>query len=586
MKPLTNADDCEAARQLLDECLKARGEWFCAELSAARANMRVSLRQDEWELSARRGGLHFAYWSAAGARVWRVVAWECAADGQVRLDVTRRAGAERATLELIARATVADARAELLAARQQACAELAARVCQMLPGSRVEWARLSAGARRAEPGRYARVLLRRGHELIAATGAVVGLRAHEVDAVLASALVWWLRLQGSARQPRARSRELWLVVEPELTAAAGERLALLRERIRGEVHLCATRHEAGSAGIVMGALDLAGKEVRAKTRRRKEAAADELLTPEREAAALPVEAAECVPVIAPTLDELLARVPPVRRPSFEAELSETAARIAAFAPDAIDVVRARHGETLRYHGLAFARVRQVLGHEQVWFGVQGATTATSGSSQVDGKLGRRVGAFGRRLLHDETWPELARLLDELATHRRASADDRRHLLYRSAPEAWLESLLRRDITRLDPGLRLAPLHAQFRATRDTTGGGHARPIDLLALRQDGRLAVIELKVAEDAALPLQGADYWRRIERLRRHGQLHAARLFGDAALADDAPLVYLAAPVFSFHRSFRDLAPLIAPGIETYRFDLNEDWRAGVRVVRRTRVN
>ena len=34
------------------------------------------------------------------------------------------------------------------------------------------WARLSAGARRAEPGRYARVLLRRGHELIAATGAV------------------------------------------------------------------------------------------------------------------------------------------------------------------------------------------------------------------------------------------------------------------------------------------------------------------------------------------------------------------------------------------------------------------------------
>ncbi|HKG15718.1 MAG TPA: hypothetical protein VKB12_20525, partial [Pyrinomonadaceae bacterium] len=144
--------------------------------------------------------------------------------------------------------------------------------------------------------------------------------------------------------------------------------------------------------------------------------------------------------------------------------------------------------------------------------------------------------------------------------------------------------LRRDVTRLDPGLRLAPLHAQFRATRAGPHGA-ARPVDLLALRRDGRLVVVELKVSEDAALALQGADYWRRVESQRRHGNIARARLFGDAELADEPPLLYLVAPMLRFHRSFHTLARCLTPEIETYRLDLNEDWRSGVRVVRRSRV-
>ena len=38
------------------------------------------------------------------------------------------------------------------------------------------------------------------------------------------------------------------------------------------------------------------------------------------------------------------------------------------APEAVDVVRARHGETLRYFGLPFARVRRVMDSGRVWFG--------------------------------------------------------------------------------------------------------------------------------------------------------------------------------------------------------------------------
>jgi hypothetical protein len=199
-------------------------------------------------------------------------------------------------------------------------------------------------------------------------------------------------------------------------------------------------------------------------------------------------------------------------------------------------------------------------HERVWFG---------------------VGHAARVLLEDDNLPQFRKLIDELHEHRRATTANRRHALYTSAPEAWLESLLRRDITRLDPGLRLAPLHAQFRTSAHGRSAG-ARPVDLLALRRDGRLVVIELKISEDLALPLQGAGYQRHIAAYHADGYIKRARLFGDAEISSDPPLVYLVAPLLRFHRSFGMLARCISPEIEMYRFDINEDWRAGVRVMRR----
>jgi hypothetical protein len=265
------------------------------------------------------------------------------------------------------------------------------------------------------------------------------------------------------------------------------------------------------------------------------------------------------PVDVPAREDLwkrkLARFPPVSA----GEHSEITKRVVAIAPDAIDVVSARHGETLRYFGLPFARVRRLLGSERLRFGVEGAR---------------------RRLLEEKTENEFANLLTELLEHRSANAFDRRHAFYRNAAEAWLESLLRRDITRLDPGLMIAPLHAQFRTARGGVLG--VRPVDLLALRHDGRLAVIELKVSEAREHVLQGADYWQRVEAHRRRGHITRAKLFGERKISNEAPLVYLVAPTLRVHPAFNALARSIAPDIEIYRFDINEDWRAGVRVMRR----
>ena len=226
-------------------------------------------------------------------------------------------------------------------------------------------------------------------------------------------------------------------------------------------------------------------------------------------------------------------------------------------------MHARHGQTLRYFGLPFARVREVMDTERVWFGIESSR---------------------RSLLEGKTENEYLALLLALRDHRSADASDHRHALYRTAAEAWLESLLRRDISQLDPGLIVAPLHAQFRTAKGGRLG--VRPIDLLALRRDGRLVVIELKVSEDREHVLQGADYWQRVEAHRRRGHISRARLFGRQRIRDESPLVYLVAPTLRVHPAFQTLARSIAGDIEIYRFDINEDWRSGVRVMRRLRVN
>ncbi|MDX6694052.1 MAG: hypothetical protein QOF02_1655 [Blastocatellia bacterium] len=515
---LTKPAEVEEAARRIAETLAAHAEWLYAEGASRRAS---SLRRSECDVRAAQGRLIFSCWSDEGARVWRVKGWEWTGE-KLLLEATRAAGAESVLLELIPRAA-ASAVVEIVSASRRLRAEQLARLaCAQLPGARVERVGLSSGARRGQPGRYARIMLTHRNRRIAVTGLIAAAAHDETEAFLSSALLWFTRARQQRRGPLVE--QLWLVVHQELAQPVARQLALLRD------DLCR-------------ALKLFSIDEQQKT-----------MTPLRS-----LDRAEL-------WDESLPRFRP---PALESDLSDWAKRLLALAPEAVDVVRARHGETLRFHGLAFARVRRLLNQERAWLGIDGAR---------------------RRLLDASNWHECVELLEQLRQHRDALAADHRHAFYKAAPEAWLESMLRRDITQLDPGLRIAPLHAQFRAARTnnpaTPNSAATRPVDLLALRHDGRLVVIELKVAEDREHVLQGTDYYRRVEAHRRRGHLAHAKLFGDAHIADSPPLVYLVAPLLRFHRAFNQLALSIAPDIELYRFDLNEDWRAGIRVVRRARVN
>ncbi len=500
----------ENARHRIAELFDTHAEWFYT-LSDGSTQ---ALRRSELDINIAQNRLILSCWTEKGTRSWRIWGWNWTGE-KLELQASRRMGAERPVISLIPRASASAIAATVRAARQVRCGQLAQLASGLLPGVKIERAKLSAGMRRGQPGRYARILLRLKHHRIAVTGSMAASKPSDVDAFLSSALLWFGRTGERARAPYVQ--QLWLLVENELVKPLSLRIALLRPSLRN--------------AIAVYELDRAWSELSQ--------------------------------VACPDLEELwrkrLTRFRPIAPPAT----SESAQEIIAQAPDAIDVVQARHGETLRYFGLPFARVRRLMDSELVWFGIEGSR---------------------RRLLDEKSAHELAVLLRKLDEHRSASASDHRHALYRTAGEAWLESLLRRDISKLDPGLIVAPLHAQFRTARGGRLG--VRPIDLLALRRDGRLVVVELKVAEDREHVLQGADYWQRVEAHRRRGHIWRARLFGDRLISAESPLVYLVAPTLRVHPSLQTLARLIAPNVEIYRFDLNEDWRSGVRVMRRMRVN
>lgn len=503
---LANSDSIQDAERRIRELIDAHAEWLCVQGGQATA---MPLLKSECDVRVAQGRLIFSYWGDKGSLAWRINGWEWTGD-KLLLEAARRMGAESALLELVPRASVKAAAAAISATRRERCQHLAQLASAALHGAKIERASLSTGARRGQPGAFARITLRHNRERIAVTGRVAEDETGDVDAFLSSALIWFTRACERARAPFIQ--KLWLIVEKDLVERLRERLALLRDDLRCVIAL----YQIDEEWV--------------------------------ELARVPLQ----------ELDELLSgRQARFRRPSSET-MSESAAQIVALAPEAIDVVHARHGETLRFHGLAFARVRQVMNKENVWFGVERAR---------------------RRQLDENTREEWTKLLQDLQEHRRAAPADQHHALYKAAPEAWLESLLRRNITQLDPGLIIAPLYAQFRPSH----AGGTRPIDLLALRRDGRLVVIELKVSEDATLALQGVDYWRRVEAQRRRGHISQSRIFGKAEISDEPPLVYLVAPMLRFHRAFQSIAHAITPQIEMYRFDLNENWRAGVRVMRRT---
>ena len=507
---LTTTASLEAARRQITTLFQQHAEWFCT----AGRDETYALRRNEIDVSIAQQRLVLSCWSEQGSRSWRVLGWEW--DGQMLLlQASRKMGAECRLIELVPRASALAVAATIRAARQIRCDNLAHLSCALEVQTRIERCALSPGTRPGQPGRYARIVLRRKQRRIAVTGPVVAGHPASVDAFLSSALLWFKRTAARLKPPYLE--QLWLIVPNELLKPLLYRVALLRDVLRNMIRVFTVDDDLT------------------------------LLTPIETLARRDL------------WKKKLAHFPPVP----PATLSPQAEAIVATAPEAIDMVHARHGVTLRYFGLPFARVRSLLGAERVWFGLDGGS---------------------RRLLDESTRRDWESLLRDLREHRSPVAIDQHHAFYRSAGEAWLESLLRRDITRLDPGLIIAPLHAQFRTARGGKLG--IRPVDLLALRQDGRLVVIELKVSEDREHVLQGADYWRRVEAHRRRGHIARAKLFGALRIRDEAPLVYLVAPTLRVHPSLQTLARCISEEIEIYRFDINEDWRSGVRVMRRLRVN
>src|SRR5262249_24656351 len=256
-----------------------------------------------------------------GTRSWRINAWEWTGE-KLLLGASRRMGAERPLIELIPRAAASALAAIVRAARQIRCEQIAALACALLPGAKIERAVLSPGVRRGQPGRYARILLNLRNQRVAVTAVAASTYTKDVDAFLSAALLWLARTEARIRPPYIQ--KLWLILESDAIKPALDRIALLRQGLRQMIVL----YEIGNVG----------QNIR------------------------PVE----IPARAELWKGKLARFPPVSEP----QTSAIASVIKEQFPDAVDVVQARHGETLRYFGLPFARVRRLMDQERVWFGTE------------------------------------------------------------------------------------------------------------------------------------------------------------------------------------------------------------------------
>ncbi len=229
----------------------------------------------------------------------------------------------------------------------------------------------------------------------------------------------------------------------------------------------------------------------------------------------------------------------------ENSTNKSAEKIIELSPDEIQI----NGANLTFKGLPFAKIKG----ENCLFGTENQT----------------------EILTENNRQNLLQIIENIKLYRKHNSANKQHIFYKSLPEAWLESILRNDISNLDTNIVLSPIHNQFRASNEQ--------IDLLAIRKDGRIVIIELKVSRNREHIFQAVDYWQEIEKQRLAGNLNG--LFAGLEIADLPCLVYLVAPRSCFHKDFDFLANTISKELELYRFDINENWRKSVKVLEQRKI-
>jgi len=213
-------------------------------------------------------------------------------------------------------------------------------------------------------------------------------------------------------------------------------------------------------------------------------------------------------------------------------------------------------DSLRLWGLEFARV---LGpdRDRIRFGV--------GPHQTE--------------LTKDNFADLRALVDEIVYYRRPDSPATDHPFYRAQAERWLECLLLKDVGFLFPELVPGSVYPQIPVYLGKVPGR----VDILGADREGRLVVMELKVTEDPDMPLQSLDYWGRVIGHNLNGDFERRCYFPGIRLSRARPRIYLVSPVFSFHDSLEHLLRCLDPDLEVSKIAINEDWRCGVKILRRT---
>ncbi len=218
----------------------------------------------------------------------------------------------------------------------------------------------------------------------------------------------------------------------------------------------------------------------------------------------------------------------------------------------------------RWSGLEFARTRL------------GSIPGTFRSTE---EIVFGVGAE-ERVLEKQNEAEFCELVHCLRDTRHPYGP-RQNPLWRLRPERWLESLVVGDVSVVDDRLDTSCQYSQVPAF----SAADRAMIDVLTTTHAGRLAVVELKADEDIHLPLQGLDYWSRVEWHHARGEFPRVGYFSGKELSPEKPLLFLVAPALHVHPTTDTLLRYLSPEIEWVFVGIDERWREGVKVVFRKRA-
>lgn len=201
--------------------------------------------------------------------------------------------------------------------------------------------------------------------------------------------------------------------------------------------------------------------------------------------------------------------------------------------------------------------------------VRGLGFARAGGGVLTSGLERQIPVTAPR------FEQVVLLARELARFRSPDAADRLNPLYRKYPESWLESMVRRNLRTIDSTLR-EPLYTHPLSI----AGADRGIIDLLASDRRGRLVILELKATEDIHLPLQGLDYWMRVQWHLERGEFQSRGYFPGIELSHESPRLLLVSPAVEFHPTTETLLRYFPPELMVERVGATEDWRRELRVV------
>jgi hypothetical protein len=243
--------------------------------------------------------------------------------------------------------------------------------------------------------------------------------------------------------------------------------------------------------------------------------------------------------------------------------ADSITRIKTILPNCDVAVLSAAELSFRWRGLEFARGRM------------GAEVATFRSKQ---EIVFGVGAE-ERVLEERNWQLFLQLLSAVRDTRHPYGP-RQHPLFRLRPERWLESLVVTDVSVIDERLDPRSLYSQVPAF----SASDRAMLDVLTCTHHGRLAVVELKADEDIHLPLQGLDYWSRVEWHHGRGEFPRFGYFPARELSTEKPLLYLVAPALHIHPATDTLLRYLSPEIDWEFAGIDERWREGVKVLFRKR--